>query len=85
MAVGDGGPAALAPWRAAEQAGHLGAGASLVDEEQPGGVEVVLPVEPGVPRLVYVRPLLLGGMRRLFLRVMPWRAKKRCTTLGSGR
>ena len=49
------------------------------------GIEIGLGIEPGAPPARYVRPVLFGGVRRLFLRVTPRRLKKSCTTLGGGR
>ena len=48
-----------------------------VDKDQPLGSEVDLPVEPTQPSSQDVGAVLLAGMGRLFLRVIPWRAKKR--------
>jgi hypothetical protein len=59
-------PAALAPGSAAVEAGHLGGGAAFVDEDEALGIEVRLVVEPGVSPARYVRPVLLGGVGRLF-------------------
>ena len=63
MAVGDRGPAALAAPGPAPQAGHLGRGAGLIDEDEFLGIEVGLVVELGLAAGDYIRPLLLGGMR----------------------
>ena len=43
------------------------------------GVEVELALEPGPTLVQDVGPLLLGGVRGLFLRVMLWRSKNRQT------
>ena len=85
MPVRDGRPATFASGRAAVQAGHLGGRATFVDEDEALGIEVGLAVEPGVSPTRYVRPVLLGGVGRLFLRVTPRRLKKPWTTLGGGR
>jgi hypothetical protein len=77
VAMRDGGAQPLTSGRAAPQAGHFGGGPGLVDEHQPGRIEVELGVEPGFATLQDVRPLLLGGMRSLFLSVIWWRSKKR--------
>ena len=66
MAVGNGGPAALAALGSAPQAGHLGRGAGLVDEDEPLGIEIGLGVEPGLAAKGDIRPLLLGGVRGFF-------------------
>ena len=41
------------------------------------GIEIELLLEPGLAALQDIRPILLAGVRGLFLRVMAWRAKKR--------
>ena len=66
MAVGDGGPAAHPALGPAPQAGHLGRGAGLVDEDQLLGIEIGLGVEPGLAAEDHIRPLLLGGVRGFF-------------------
>jgi hypothetical protein len=58
---------------------HVGAGPGLVDEHQAVGIEVELTLEPGPALAQDVGPLLLGGVRGLFLRVMLWRSKNRQT------
>jgi hypothetical protein len=68
---------ALAARGAAVGSGHVGLGPGLVDEDQPRGVEVGLALEPGLAPLQDVGPILLAGMRGLFLRVIRRRAKKR--------
>ena len=85
MAMGDGGPAALPAGRPAAQAGHLGVGAGLIDEDQLLRIEVRLGVEPGLTRPPYVRAVLLAGVRRLFFSVMSCRWQNRQTTLTAGR
>ena len=52
-------------------------GPGLVDEHQPVRIEIELALEPVLAPLQDVGAVLLGGVRRLFLRVIPWRAKKR--------
>jgi hypothetical protein len=49
----------------------------LVDEDQTFGIEIKLAFEPGLAPLQDVGAVLLDRVRRLFLRVMAWRAKKR--------
>ena len=66
MAVGDGGPAALAAPGSAPQAGHLGRGAGLIDEDELLGIKIGLSVEPGLAAGDDIRPLLLGGVRGFF-------------------
>ena len=85
MAMGDRSAAALAPRRTAAKPGHFGRYSALVDEHQPLGIEIGLALEPGQPSGRYVRPVLFGCVRSLFLRVMSCRRKNRCTMLGSGR
>ena len=61
------------------QPGHLGGNGCLVDEHQPLGVEVNLAVEPGPSALQDVGAVLLCRVAGLFLRVIPWRRKNRCS------
>jgi hypothetical protein len=68
---------ALAAGRPPVAAHHVGLGPSFVDEDQPRRVKVDLAVEPGLSALQDVRAILLARVRRLFLRVMPWRLKNR--------
>mgnify|MGYP000559422240 CR=1 FL=1 len=49
----------------------LRAGPGLVHEEEAARVRLVLTLEPGLARCLYVFPVLLRGVRGLFLRVMP--------------
>ena len=73
VAVRDRRPAALAAWAAAAQARHLGRSPGLVDEDEPRGIEVGLVLKPGLALGLHVDPVLLAGVRRLFLNVTPWR------------
>src|SRR4051794_4350896 len=61
--------------------GHGGGSPGLIDEHQPLGIEVELALEPGRAPLANIRPVLLGGMRRLFLRVIWCRRQKRQSAL----
>src|SRR3954466_3015419 len=61
--------------------GHVGGSPGLVDEDQPFGIEIELALEPGLAPLANVGTILLGGMRRLFLRVILWRGQKRQSAL----
>ena len=79
MAVWNERPQALTAPAAAMTAGHVGGGPGLVDEDEPVGIEIELGLEPGPALLQDVRPILLGRVGGLFLRVMAWRAKKRRT------
>src|SRR3954453_14715643 len=54
---------------------------SLVDEHQSLGIEIQLALEPRLAPLADVTPVLLGGMRRLFLRVILCRRQKRQSAL----
>ena len=73
MAMRDGGAAALAARAAPAQAGHLGGGACLVEEDELGRVELGLEFEPGLAACGYIRTRLLAGVRALFLYVIPRR------------
>lgn len=55
--------------RAASQAGHLGGQAGLIDENEPFGIKIGLPVEPVPATLQDVRAFLLQCMCGLFLNV----------------
>lgn len=72
-------PAPLTARGASVTAGHVGGGRGLVEEDQRVRVEVGQGLEPGLAGLPYVGPLLLSRIESPFLRVMPWRAKKRDT------
>jgi hypothetical protein len=61
--------------------GHVGGSPGLVDEHQPLGIKVELALEPGLAPLADIRAVLLGGMRRLFLRVILCRRQKRQSAL----
>jgi hypothetical protein len=77
VAVGDAGAQPFTLGRPAMQARHAGGRPGLVDEHETLRIEVDLSLEPLLAPLHDVRPVLLGSMRCLFLRVMPWRLKKR--------
>ena len=62
---------AFALGAAAMAAGHVGRGPGLVDEDEPFGFQIELPVEPVMPLLQDVGTVLLDSMASLFLRVMP--------------
>ena len=63
--------AALAPRCPAITPLHVGGSRGLVEEDNTPGIEVQLPLEPGLARLHHVRAALLGDVQIPFLRVMP--------------
>src|SRR5277367_2119114 len=71
------GTASLAPRRATVKARHFGVRGGLVDEDEPGRIELELPFEPRFARPVHRAAALFGGVRRLFLRVILRRLKNR--------
>ena len=81
MALGYEEPAALAARGVAVAAGHVGGGRRLVEEDELVVVEVGLSLEPRLTRRPHVGPLLLSRVLRPFLRLIPWRAKKRDSPL----
>src|ERR1700741_2064526 len=68
---------ALASGATAVAAGHVGRRPGLVDEDQARRIEVELAIEPGPALPQDGGPILLDRVPGLFLRVMPWRTKKR--------
>ena len=70
MAVGHTGAQAFASSAAAMAARHIGRRPGFVDEHEPVGVEVDLVLEPVPATAQDVGPVLLGGVRGLFLRVI---------------
>ena len=70
-------PQPLATPTAAVASGHVGAGPTLVHEDQPVGIKIDLALEPIPTLLQDIGTVLLGGVRGLFLRVRLCRAKKR--------
>ena len=66
MAMRNGCHAALSTQGAAIEAGHLGRGAGLVDENQPRRIELRLRGAPLNPGRRYVGALLLAGVRCFF-------------------
>ena len=78
MTVRDGHAQAFAARGPSMGAVHVGPGPCLVDEDEPVGVEAGLAVAPGAPLAQHIRALLLRRVAGLFLRVMPWRTRKRC-------
>ena len=78
MAVRVAHPQPLAPAATAVAAGHVGRRPGLVDEHEPRRIKVELAVEPCLALIQDVGAVLLNRVPGLFLRVIPWRAKKRC-------
>jgi len=77
VSKGDAGAQALAVTAAAIAPRHVGRCPGLVDEDQLVGIEIELTLEPFLALLQDVGAILLCRMAGLFLRVIPWRAKKR--------
>ena len=77
VAMGNADTQAFAAAAAAVRASHVGRSPGLIDKDQAFGIEIELAFEPGLAPLQDVGAVLLGRVRRLFLRVMAWRAKKR--------
>ena len=77
----DGDAAARAAHRSPVTPFHVGGGCRLVDEHEPVGIKLELAVEPGLPPFPHVGAVLLTRVNSPFLRVMLWRAKKRCSPL----
>jgi hypothetical protein len=77
MAVGHGGAASLAPGHTTIEARHLGVRGGLVDDDDPGRIEVELSFKPRLARRVHRAAARFGGMRRRFLRVILRRLKNR--------
>ena len=67
VSMRDGGAAALAFGRPTAQARHLGREPAFVDEDQALRIKRGLTIEPALAGGLYVGPLLLAGMRGLFL------------------
>ncbi len=77
MPVREAHPQALAFGATAVAAGHIGRGPGFINEDQALGSKIELAVEPRAALPQDVGPVLLDRVAALFLRVMPWRAKKR--------
>ena len=58
-------------------ASHVGLGPGFVNKDEPLGIEIQLTIKPASPSGQDVRSLLFPGVKRLFLRVIPCRAKNR--------
>ena len=70
MTMRDRRPQSLSARRPSMEAGHLGAGAGLVDENQRVRIEIELALEPRLTPAQDVGPILLGRMPGLFLSVI---------------
>jgi hypothetical protein len=70
MAMGHGSAASLAPRRTTVKARHFGVRGGLVNEDDARRIEIKLFFEPRFARRVHRAAALLGGVRRLFLRVI---------------
>ena len=66
MAMGNPCAQALATSTAPAQTGHLGREAGLINEHQPGRVEIELILKPRLTRGADVGPVLLGRVRGFF-------------------
>ena len=75
MALGTAGVNALTPRSATAQAGQVGLGPRLVEEDQFGGIEARLATPPRPARPRDIPAILLAGAERLFLYVSPSFAK----------
>jgi len=69
--------APLAARRPAVEAGHVGLGPGLVDEDQARGVDAALIGFPARPMTAYVRTVLFTRNERLFFSVTPIRRRNR--------
>lgn len=76
-------PASLAFLRAPAQTRHFGAGTRFIDDDELAGIKIKLSVKPGLARGLHIFTLLLAGMRRLFLKVMPRFLKNSQTVEGA--
>ena len=65
MAVRNRCPTAFTTQSSAIAPSHLGRGSGLIDEHQPFGLKIDLGIEPSLPSVENVRPLL-------FARIEPW-------------
>jgi len=71
MAMWHGAYRPLAAWGAGMCPGHIGLDPGLVDEDEVLGAQAWLILAPCRPRSRDIRPVLLGSMECLFLRVSP--------------
>lgn len=75
MSMRDAGAQPLALRGAPALARHVRRRPSLVDEDEPLGIEIELTIEPVLASLYDVRPVLLARMGGLFLNVRPQRSR----------
>jgi hypothetical protein len=80
MAVGNADPQPSPPPAASAFARQIGGRSRFVDENEFPRVQIELRPKPRLALLQDVRALLLLGVRGLFLKVTPWRSKKRQST-----
>jgi len=66
LAVTDSDTAALAARRPAVAADHVDRGDPFVEEDEAGGIEFILSLEPVLALGPHVQPLLLGNVERIF-------------------
>src|SRR6201988_5126441 len=71
----------LAARTAAAKPYHRGVGPRLVDKHQPCRVKHALLAHPASALADHIGTLLLGSIQSFFLKVMPWRSKKRHTAV----
>ncbi len=77
VAVRDLGDEPSAALRPAVEAGHVGLGPGLVDEDEPRRIDAPLMASPAQSMALHVRAVLLARDEGLFLSVTPRRRKKR--------
>jgi hypothetical protein len=77
MAMGKAHSQPLTPTTATVGTTHVGLRPCLVDEHQSVWIEVDLGIEPSLAALQDIGAVLLAGVSRLFLRVIPRRWKNR--------
>lgn len=66
---------------AAVQSGHVGLGSALVEEDQPPHIQALDLLTPCFTLRLYVGPVLLCRVQRLFFRRQPSRFRARCTAM----
>lgn len=58
---------------------HVRCGPGFIDEDELGGIEVQLIIEPALALLQEIGAVLLYRVASLFLRVWPCRTRNRCS------